>query len=524
MEYFVNHIQMKDVDRYSIQEMGIPSLVLMERAALSAAELIMEHFSPEDGRILSVCAMGNNGADGMAAARILSLKGYRTAVLLMGSLEKATPECHTQYQILTNLGICCRWISDCNREEISEYIKSEKTSVLIDALFGIGLTREVRGSYAELIDSMNDSGIPIVSVDIPSGIDSDTGRVAGTAVKAWATVTFGYKKTGQIFYPGAEYCGRLQVCEIGFAPAAWKKTGFSAFGYTESDLYTTLNPRPADSHKGTFGKILVIAGSENMTGAAVFSARAAYRMGCGLVKIHTVKENRTCMHQMVPEAILSTYDACAYEMSCLKQECQWADAIVFGPGMGKEKHVHQILDYLLSGCTCPLVIDADGLRVLAEHKDWYERLTEKMILTPHLGEMAALTGMSTDEIREQPVRTAKSFADRYGCICVLKGARTIVAEAQAPYYLNTSGCSAMATAGSGDVLTGIVAGYLAEGHSSMEAASLGVFTHGLAGEIAGSKLGDRAVMASDIIESLSDIWVKNPENSMGRGSEAGKYR
>lgn len=512
MEYYVNHTQMKAVDTYSIRETGIPSLVLMERAALSAAELIMEHFSPEDGRILSICAMGNNGADGMAAARILALKGYKTAVLYTGNPKKATEEWQIQKGILEKLGIPCIFMADGNRETVSEYIKKEKTSVLIDALFGIGLTRSVGGFYAELIGAMNSSGIPVVAVDIPSGIDSDNGRIAGTAVKAWATVTFGQKKLGQIFYPGAEYCGKLEVREIGFAPEAVKKAGYEAFGYTRDDLKIFAGPRPADSHKGTFGKILIIAGSETMAGAAVFSARAAYRMGCGLVRIHTVLENRTCMHQMVPEAVLSLYDDACYDMELLRRDCEWADVVVFGPGMGQKPHVGRILEYLLKSCRCPMVLDADGLRVLAGHREWYHLLSEQTILTPHMGEMAALTGLSISEIQENPAGVACDFAEHFGCICVLKGARTIAAQKGGPYYLNTSGCSAMATAGSGDVLTGVLAGFLAEGHSGVRAASLGVYLHGLAGEAAAGKYGERAVMATDLIESIGDVWKKIGEN------------
>lgn len=511
MEYYVNHRQMKEVDTYSIRETGIPSLVLMERAALSVAELIMEYFSPEDGRILSVCAMGNNGADGMAAARILALKGYRTSVLLAGNREKATEEWNIQLRILEKLGIPCTFTADGNRESFSEYIKAEKTSVLIDALFGIGLTRKVTGFYAELINAMNESGIPAAAVDIPSGIDSDNGKIAGTAVNAWATVTFGRKKLGQIFYPGTEYCGMLKVCEIGFAPEALIKAGHEAFGYTKNDLKRLNRPRPADSHKGTFGKILIIAGSETMAGAAVFSARAAYRMGCGLVKIHTVRENRVCMHQMVPEAILSLYNSENCDMDLLRRDCEWADVVVFGPGMGQKPHVDQMLEYLLTSCRCPMILDADGLQALARHREWYHLLSEQMILTPHMGEMAALTGLAIPMIQENPAKTACDFSESYGCICVLKGARTITAQKGQPYYLNTSGCSAMATAGSGDVLTGVLAGFLAEGHSSAKAASLGVYLHGLAGEAAAGKYGDRAVMATDLIESIGDVWKEISE-------------
>lgn len=504
MEYYVNHKQMKAIDTYSIQVAGIPSVVLMERAALSAAEWIMDHVSTDQGRVVSVCAMGNNGADGLAAARILSLKGYQTSVLLIGNLEKATEEWKIQYHILEKLGISCTSLSGCNRSEMAEYIKEEKPAVLIDALFGIGLTREVTGSYADLIEAMNASGVPILAIDIPSGIDSDHGRIAGTAVKAHTTVTFGRKKLGQIFYPGAQYCGELNVCEIGFAPEAFEKAGYDAFGFTRKDFRKHLKSRPADSHKGTFGKVLVIAGSETMVGAAVFSAKAAYRMGCGLVKVHTVKENASCIHQMVPEAILSPYESEHYEMELLCKDSQWADVIVFGPGIGQKEHVHRMLEYLLFHTDCPLVLDADGLRVLAEHEAWYSQLTNRIILTPHLGEMSALTKQDLGAIQWDPVSAAQDFVKRCRCICVLKGARTIVAQSGKPYYLNTSGCSAMATAGSGDVLTGIIAGLLTERYETMEAAALGVYIHGLAGEYAGKAYGERAVMASDLIDALCD--------------------
>ncbi|MDO5411334.1 MAG: NAD(P)H-hydrate dehydratase [Lachnospiraceae bacterium] len=506
MEYYVNHRQMQEIDRCSIQEIGIPSIVLMERAALSVADRIREEFLPSQGRILSICAMGNNGADGMAAARILALKGYQTAVLITGNPEKATKEWQIQYQLLKKLGISCEFSGECNRAQADEYIKREKTAVLIDALFGIGLKREITGSYAELISAMNASQLPIVSVDIPSGVDSDTGKIAGIAVKACKTVTFGRKKLGQILYPGAACCGELKVCEIGFAPEAVKKAGFDAFGYEIQDLKKMQKPRPADSHKGTFGKVLIIAGSKTMAGAAVFSAKAAYRMGCGLVRVRTVEENRSCIHQMIPEAVLSLYESEANDMEKLKADCSWADLIVFGPGMGREAHVAVTLEYLLSETDCPLLLDADGLQVLAEHPEWYEKLSKRVIVTPHMGEMAALTGKEIVELRKNPLLAAQNFADSYGCICVLKGARTVVAEPGMPCYLNTSGCSAMATAGSGDVLTGVIAGFLAEGHDFAEAAALGVYVHGLAGEKAAQKLGERAVMASDLTDFLCTIY------------------
>lgn len=525
MERYVTRKQMQQIDALTIQEAGIPSLVLMERAALSVAEQIQKMVFPQDGRILSVCGCGNNGADGLAVARILALRGYQTEVLFAGDPGRATSEWTVQHQILKKLGIPCVGVSSLllpagsghggqdelepvegNRNRIYEYIKSEGTGLIVDAIFGIGLSRSVGGIYAALIEAVNESECPVVSVDIPSGVNADNGAVENIAVKADATITFGVRKTGQILYPGTEYCGQLQVAEIGFAPFALERADFRAQSCTLEDLKQRLGPRPQNSHKGTFGRILVIAGSPLMAGAAIFSARAAYRMGCGLVKIHTVEENRICMHQSVPEAILSVYNPQAYSMEQLEKDCDWADVIVCGPGMGQNPPADRILQYLFYHTRVPLVLDADALRVLAGHPDWYEALSRRMILTPHPGEMSALCGVSVKELEGDRLKQAESFAGKYGCICLLKGSRTVIADENQSLYINLSGCDAMATAGSGDVLTGILAGFLAEGLDPVEAAVFGALFHGKAGEKAARRLESRSVMASDLVESIVEVW------------------
>lgn len=514
MEYYVNHEQMKEIDFGSIEKAGIPSMVLMERAALSVAEYMMQQFSPSQGRICSVCGMGNNGADGIAAARILFLKGYSTEILLSGDPERATDEWKRQFTIIKNLKIPYGFLQKSNGEILIEYIKSEVPAAFIDGLFGIGLTREITGNYKLLIEEMNQSGIPVIAVDIPSGVRAGDGRIAGVAVKADATVTFGRKKVGQILYPGADYCGKLIVKEIGFAPDAIADAGYDAFGFeNRNEISRCLKKRPADSHKGTFGRILVIAGCETMVGAAVFSAGAAYRTGCGLVKLRSLACNKACLHQMIPEAVLSLYHP-EDPLDHLKEDCDFADVIVFGPGIGQERYVDEMLLYILKETEKPIVLDADGLRILARHRDWYEFLSERVILTPHLGEMSALTGWDIQEIKENPFLCVKEFSDISRSICVLKGARTIVAKKNQPCYINTSGCSAMATAGSGDVLTGIIAGFLAEKHASFEAAVLGVSVHGLAGEHAAEKLGERAVMATDIMEAIGPVFRELENRSL----------
>lgn len=508
MEYYVDQLQMKQIDQDSTQEVGIPSMVLMERAALAVAETIMEDFAPSKGRVVSVCGKGNNGADGIAAARILRLKGYDAALLLTDSPKKATREWKEQFEIAKKLGIPYRFIDNLYEDEFIAYM-TKNTAVCIDGIFGIGLTGDVSEEYAEIITYINKMCIPIIAVDIASGVNADTGQIAGAAIKAWKTVTFGRKKVGQMVYPGAEYTGKLKVCEIGFAPEAVRKSGYAALSYGKKDLMEALVPRPTDSHKGTFGKVLVVAGSANMAGAAVFSARAAYRMGCGLVRILTAKENRLSMHQMVPEAILSVYNEnqSEKEIRQLTADCiQWADVIVFGPGVGQSKISELMLATLLtSNTSCPVVLDADGLRLLSRHKDWYKKVRENWIFTPHLGEMEALTGIKIAELKSKQLVYAKKMADTMGCICIMKGARTLVAAPGKKMYINTSGCSAMATAGSGDVLTGIIAGFLAEKKTPVRAARLGVYLHGLAGEAAARKLGDRSVMATDLVEAIAEV-------------------
>ncbi|MBQ4045322.1 MAG: NAD(P)H-hydrate dehydratase [Lachnospiraceae bacterium] len=546
---------MKAIDTWSIQEVGIPSMVLMERAALTVAEEIEKRIQPQAGLILSLCGTGNNGADGLAAARILSIKGFRTAAVYAGRTDHATTEWITQKGILDKMGIpCLSWQEFTGFAEEADAAQSaadtekpaasenpfKKAAVVIDALFGIGLTREVRGDYAAIIGLLNQSKVYVASVDIASGVFAGTGQIGGTAVRADLTVTFGRKKVGQILYPGADYCGELICRDIGFAPEAYERAGFAAAGWTDRDMEAYRKPRPANSHKGTFGKVLVIAGCRSMAGAAVFSARSAYRMGAGLVKIHTPYANSQTMFQMVPEAIMSFYEepsgdvvsrvhaagggkedgtdyeneygaphdpAAIYDTEKLREEILWADVIVFGPGIGRGPHTDLILDVLLDQCPAQgksLVIDADGLRTLAAHPDWYRRLSGRMILTPHLGEMAGLTGRTVSEISRNLIGAADTFAAEHGCILVLKSARTITAspEADRKPMINTSGCSAMATAGSGDVLTGVIAGLLAEGYEPFESASMGAYIHGKAGQAAAEGKNERAVIASDIIEGL----------------------
>jgi NAD(P)H-hydrate epimerase len=481
MKKIVNAMQMKQIDSYSIHTIKIPSLVLMEQAAKAVAKCVKKHVK-KGKKVLVVCGMGNNGADGIAAGRMLFNWGYEVWIFCMGNRSHATPEWQTQEEIAKNLGI--PFVS-----EIS------KTDVIIDAIFGIGLSREITGEYAKVVEEINQSKALTVSVDIASGVNASDGSILGCAVRADYTVTFGYQKIGMLLYPGLSYSGKVTVVDIGFPKVSLEQANVKTYCIEDKDLKIFSSLRPQDSHKGTFGKVLVIAGSLNMAGAAIFSAKSAYRMGSGLVKVYTPKENRIMIQNLVPEAILSTYE------NDLLEELKWASVVVLGPGIGRSEEAKQIVETVVTNCKVPLVIDADGLRNLAKIPDYKKYLSSQMILTPHMGELSALVGLPIEDVKKQKLEITRDFP----CTCVIKDSRTIITNEKGETYLNTSGCSALATAGSGDVLTGIIAGLLAHGMETSLAAAMGVFIHGKAGENAARKKTEASVIASDLIDVIGEV-------------------
>lgn len=516
MRYLVTGKEMKAIDMRSIQEFGIPSLVLMERAALEVAkeaeQLLLNignSRSVSGKRVLAVCGLGNNGADGVAAARMLYLHGAEASILIPiwdGSMSR---EMEVQLEIAKKL-------------EIPIYTPEEfipgACDVVIDAIFGIGLTRPVEGVYAEMIALIGAQeerfGAKVVSVDIPSGISSDTGAVLGCAVEADVTVTFGEMKLGQALFPGREACGRLIIADIGFVPEEEAAAEEHVLTHTKEDL-CVIPKRKAYSHKGTYGKILVIAGSKNMAGAAYFAAKAAYRTGAGLVKVMTTEENRLVIQEKLPEAILSTYDSewAVHEPEAFKQyintQTDWADAIILGPGIGTEEYSRILVETVLGSAYVPIILDADAINLAARYPYLKNYFTENIILTPHLSECARLTGLAVDEIKDHLIETAKEISDTLGVTCVLKDAATVVARKDGKIFVNMSGTPAMAKGGSGDVLCGVIAGFLALGMEECQAASLGVYVHGLAGEAAEKKTGTHSVLAGELADCVGEVINEN---------------
>lgn len=483
MKYVLKNQEMQDVDRETIEQIGMPGLVLMERASQRIAERLKQKAKKQD-RILSVAGCGNNGGDALAAARILLEEGFSVDFIVAGDLEKASKDLKTQLAILNRLGY-----EQKNGIDYNDY------DWILEGLFGVGLSREISGVYRETVEAINAGRAKVMSVDIPSGISGDTGKVLGCAVRADVTVTFGGPKAGHLLYPGKDYAGQLFVEKIGFFDSVLKKYA-EGFVYEKSDL-RKLPVRVADSHKGTYGKVLIVAGNETMSGAAYFSAKSALRMGSGLVKVISHGSNRQILQSMLPEVLFGTEED-------LKTSLEWCDCILFGPGMGVSEHTKELLETVLSHGTKPLVLDADGLNTVS-HYGMQIRYPGGCVLTPHLLEAARLLGISAEQVKEDLSGAGYRAADKFHSVAVLKDATTLVVSEGQPIYYNCSGNHGMATGGSGDVLGGMIVSLLGRGMKCFEAAALGVYIHGLAGDHAAERLGHDSMLASDIIDSISSV-------------------
>ena len=498
MRDITSRTQMQQIDAYSIENIGIPGIVLMERAALAMEEEVIKRFSPQTS-ILIVTERGNNGGDGLALARLLLARGYRVRIYEIGGVKKASESYEIQSRILKNLGI-----------SVEDSLPEDSFDVIIDAIFGVGLTRDVRGIQAQVIEELNKRKAYRIALDLPSGISADSGQILGCAFQADLTITVGLSKIGLELYPGASYAGQIVVKDIGFPIQAVKKVAPSAYTYQKEDL-ERLPKRKAWSNKGSYGKVLMIAGSKNMAGAASLCGQAAYRSGSGLVRIFTCEENRQILQTLLPEAILTTYCSEEDALAKLPEAIGWASVIGFGPGLGLSDLTLRMLDVLQKEAQVPLVIDADGMNALSKAKSadmesWkgIPSYTHGIIYTPHLMEMSRFCGRSVSQIKKELIKTAKEYGNE-NHIMVLKDARTIVSDGADPTYINTSGNHGMSVGGSGDVLTGIICGLLAEGAGLAEAARLGVYCHGLAGDEAAKETGYHGLLARDLLKGIGKV-------------------
>ncbi len=500
MRYLPEGKWMQKADIHTIQEIGVPSVVLMEHAALKTVE-VMEQEGIDCSCALIVCGSGNNGGDGFAIARLLALAGKSVQTVFAGREASLTPECKIQKQIVENMGI-----------PVLSGISGGPYTALVDAVFGVGLSREVRGSYADLLEEMNGLDCAKVAVDIPSGICSATGNILGAAFRADLTVAFQCEKLGTVLFPGREYSGKVRAVDIGIDTAFYGKHREICYTLEKKDLPGLLPVRRDNSHKGTYGKVLMITGSRGMAGAAYLSAKAAYTCGAGLVQIYTQEENRTILQQLLPEAVISVYGQ--YEPKKLSHLLEWADVVCIGCGLGGDEVSKKLLEETLRHVKVPCVVDADGLNLLAGCLELLEEVQADVILTPHMREMTRLLGCSMEELQKNRFKKLTEFSERYPAVCVLKDARTVVAQRDRRRFVNTAGNHAMAKAGAGDVLAGVVTGLLAGHVDTFDSAVLGVFLHACGGDQARKKLGGYSVLAEDLIEGIQ-ASLKQAEELMG---------
>lgn len=490
MRYIVNSREMKLYDSNTIEKYHVPSLVLMERAAVAFVDELYKQ-AVELTQVLVVCGSGNNGGDGYAIARLLKLAGFLVDVVVADKKARVTESNQAQKKIWEAYG----------GDILTEIPTGKVYTAVIDALFGVGLSRTIEGNYADLLEQINELSGTKVAVDISSGISSDNGNILGIAFRADITITFAFEKLGSLLWPGNEYSGKVIVRDIGIDENSFfdRKPAVAAL---EDIDFSRLPMRRSHSNKGTYGKLLVIAGSAGMSGAAFLSAMAAYRVGTGLVRIFTTEENRTVLQTQLPEAILTTYSGKKPDVSLLTEAINWADAIVCGPGIGTSETAASLVKNVLKNASVPVLMDADALNLIASDVNVLLRPHTEMVVTPHLGEMSRLIGDSVSYIQNHLIEVAEEFARQYNVICVLKDEHTVTGVPYSQTYLNLSGNDGMATAGSGDVLSGVIGGLIAQGMSAEEAAPIAVYLHGCAGDAIRKECGNRSLMATDILSGL----------------------
>jgi ADP-dependent NAD(P)H-hydrate dehydratase / NAD(P)H-hydrate epimerase len=511
--FLVTSEQMRSIDYHTIQHIGIPAAVLMENAGRAVAEevrkLIMAKGSPNPKPWLILIGKGNNGGDGIVAARQLAQMNVKADLLYAIDPLMLKGDAALQRDIAECLGIASSTYAP-------GAVHWHAYSGIVDGLLGTGSSGTPREPYAALIQEANESGLPIVSIDIPSGMNANTGEVSGQSIRATVTVALAFAKIGLYQYPGADYAGEVIVRPIGIPEAlAGKFEVNSALSDRASVLrrfgYDLPLARPGDAHKGTFGHALIVAGSLKYSGAGWLAAKAALRAGAGLVTWTMPARLVQPMIGKLPEAILlgandsGTGSWTAASAEDVIQAAADKEAIAVGPGLGRFEQDARWLHRIWTHTQCPLVIDADALNIMADADalNAWERRAAPVVLTPHPGEMARLAGIPTREVQRDRVGLARRFARKFGISLVLKGARSVVALPSGEVFINSTGNSGMATGGSGDVLSGIIAGLAAQGIPLEAAAVIGVYMHGEAGDrAAASRASTASLLSGDIIEAL----------------------
>ncbi|MBI3753129.1 MAG: NAD(P)H-hydrate dehydratase [Deltaproteobacteria bacterium] len=523
----VDSVIMRRLDETAIKKYGIPGLVLMENAGRGVAQIVKRDFDggcrgdsvnrpilgdpldlPYKNKRISIFAgKGNNGGDGFVAARHLSNMGFKVSVYLLANPKEVKGDAKTNLDIWEKMGGETKSI--VSAKDIEKYKSAILHSALIvDAIFGTGLSAEVDGIHRNVIELINGINKPVVAVDVPSGLDASNGRVLGCCVKAAVTAAMAIAKIGIFVYPGADYAGRVEIVDIGMPQQLLEDEKILWELLDKEGIKKILKPRKENSHKGSYGHVFVLAGSAGKTGAAAMTSCGAMRSGAGLVSLGIPKSLNPIMEQKLTEVMTlplaeSSSGILAYE--AFEDILSFAvdkEALVLGPGLTTHESVRKLVINLISRSPIPLVVDADGINCLAQDVKVFKKAKAHIVITPHPGEMARLAGMTTKDVQADRIGIASRFARENKVIVVLKGARTVIAEASGKVFINPTGNPGMATAGTGDVLAGMIGGFIAQGYSPIDAANMAVYLHGMAGDEVAKKKGQIGMMATDILDVL----------------------
>ncbi len=507
----VTAAEMRRLDARTI-ELGTPGYTLMERAGAGATDILLQRFpAVREGRVVVVAGRGNNGGDGFIVARLLRAQRVRADVVLLAQQEEVVGDAARALGTLRKAG--GRFVETVGEHALPQFAKElEAATLIVDAVFGTGLNQEVTGWRAAMLQRMNDSGVPIFAIDIPSGLDAERGIPLGVAVRAEATATFAFPKIGQVIHPGAEYVGTLAVVDIGIAAEALREVAPQASLLTAPDVAALVPWRQPQAHKGNCGHVLVLAGARGHSGAAILAASAAARVGAGLTTLAGPASLNDIYCSALPEIMtLALADAVGhihFDEAELRQALAGKAAVVVGPGLGTHADASQAVGFLLREARVPVVLDADALTCLANDPTLLRQSRGPVVLTPHPGEMARLCSSDVACVQADRIATARDFAAKHGCLLVLKGARTVVAAPDGHVAINSSGNPGMASGGMGDVLAGMIGGLLAQGVSPRDAACLGTFLHGEIADHLVEHRGPIGYLASDIVSGIPEGYSR----------------
>ncbi|PLX97041.1 MAG: bifunctional ADP-dependent NAD(P)H-hydrate dehydratase/NAD(P)H-hydrate epimerase [Desulfuromonas sp.] len=498
--------QMRKLDQCAIEQFGVPGIVLMENAGRGAAMKIAERYAAHcPGPVLVVAGKGNNGGDGYVIARHLENCGWLVKTVVLAAREAIKGDAATNLDILLHSGCSVAFAPDA-ASFVALELEQQGFALIVDAIFGNGLNSEVTGHYRDVIAWLNCQPAPVTAVDMPSGVEATSGRILGCAVIADSVFTFAFAKLGQVSYPAQACAGNLEVVDLGMPRCLCDGVSGQYCLVGAAQAAELLPRRPTDGHKGTFGHLLVVAGSAGKVGAARMAAHAALRSGCGLVSAAIEQSLVSQLMVETPEIMARPLHGRPGQLSagcCQPLADAWADmaAVAAGPGLGTDEQIAELISFLVDECPLPVVLDADALTVLAAEKVRLARRQAPTVITPHPGEMARLTGLSIDAIQQNRIEVAREFARQHQICVVLKGARTVIAD-ETRVWINSTGNSGMASGGMGDVLTGMVGALMAQGLEPFDAAVLGVYLHGLAADLCQRQYGDVGYLASDVLAAI----------------------